>query len=556
MLTDLSIRDVVLIDRLDLDFAPGLAVLTGETGAGKSILLDALGLALGRRAEAKLVRPGAGKATVSAGFHPPEGHPVWALLAEHEIDPEERLTLKRVLSADGRSKAFVNDAPCGVGLLKQLGETLVEIQGQFDPQGLMDAGTHRRLLDSFGRLDRERDAVDRAYAAWRTADDALESARRDAEAARAEEAFLRFSAEELDRLAPKPGEEQDLADRRQFLQSAERIAEAVTTALDQIGGQDGAESRIAAAQRALDRAAEKAGGRLDEATAALARAAVEAEEAVAALNRAGAEIDGGGEDVEAVEERLFALRDAARKHGVDVDELPAVRERLGGRLALIDAGEEKLAALQAAAETARAAFRRAAESLSEKRRAAAARLDKAVNAELPPLKLEKARFETAVEPLEERDWGPRGIDRVAFRVQTNPGMPAGPLDKIASGGELSRFLLAIKVCLAEVGTAPTLVFDEVDSGVGGATAAAVGERLNRLAQRLQLLVVTHSPQVAARGADHWRVAKAERNGHMSTAVERLADDHRREEIARMLSGAEITEEARAAADRLREGAKA
>jgi len=555
MLSDLSIRDVVLIDRLDLDFAAGLAVLTGETGAGKSILLDALGLALGRRADARLVRPGAEKASVVAGFTPPAGHPVWTLLAEHEIDPEDRLTLKRVLSADGRSKAFVNDVACGVGLLKQVGETLVEIQGQFDQHGLMDAASHIRLLDSFGRLDAPRRTVKGAFDAWKQAKRALNDAKAGAEAARAEEEFLRFAADELDKLGPKPGEEEELAATRTLLQNAEQIAEAITIALEQLGGTEGAESKINAAQRALERAATKAGGRLDEAASALDRAAVEAEEAIAALNRAGAEMEAGGADVESVEERLFTLRDVARKHGVEVDGLAQLRDDITKRLGLLDAGESRLAALEADATKARDAYHHAADALSKGRERAAAGLDKAINAELPPLKLEKARFETAMRALDEGDWGPNGIDGVAFQVQTNPGMPAGPLDKIASGGELSRFLLAIKVCLAEVGTVPTLVFDEVDSGVGGATAAAVGERLDRLAERVQLLVVTHSPQVAARGADHWRVAKAERAGHMSSAVERLSDSQRREEIARMLSGAEVTDEARAAADRLRDGAR-
>lgn len=556
MLSDLSIRDVVLIDRLDLDFGSGLAVLTGETGAGKSILLDSLGLALGRRGDARLVRPDADRATVVAGFAPPDGHPVWALLAAHEIEPEDRLTLKRVLSADGRSKAFINDAPCGVGLLKQVGETLVEIQGQFDQQGLMDPATHIRLLDSYGRLDGARARTKEAHGIWRAATKTLEDARDGAAQARAEEEFLRFSVEELDQLAPRPGEEAALAAKRTMLQNAEQIVEALTAALEEIGGVEGAENRIGAAQRTLDRVAAKAEGRLDPALAALDRASVEIEEALAALNRAGAEMDGGDSDVETIEERLFALRDVARKHKVEVDALPALRDRLGERLTLLDAGEERIAALEKEATRAREAYLEAARALSEDRRRTAEALDRAVNAELPPLKLEKARFETRQDMLDESAWGPRGIDKIAFRVQTNPGMPAGPLDKIASGGELSRFLLAIKVCLAEVGTIPTLVFDEVDSGVGGATAAAVGERLDRLARRVQLLVVTHSPQVAARGADHWRVAKAERDGHMSTAVERLSDDQRREEIARMLSGAEVTDEARAAADRLREGERA
>lgn len=557
MLTGLTIRDVVLIEKLRLEFAGGLSVLTGETGAGKSILLDSLGLALGRRADAKLVRPGAERATVTATFDLSGDHAVHALLAEHDLPTEDRLLLRRTVSAEGRSKAYINDEPVGIALLKRVGETLVEIQGQFDQQGLMDPATHIDLLDAYGALGPMRAETGRLFEAWRAARKALATAASDADAARREEEYLRFAADELDRLAPQIGEEAELAARRGLLQNAEKLTEALTAAAEHLTGQSGADAGLRQAQRALDRVADSMGEALNEPIAGLDRAAVEIEEVIAQLNRIGSELDADSGGLEAAEERLFALRDIARKHGTEPDALPALREEFSRRLAMIDAGEETLAALERDAAQAREAFEHAAEALTVARRRTAERLDAAVNAELPPLKLERARFATEILPLDPEKWGASGRDRVGFTVTTNPGMPGGPLDKIASGGELSRFLLAIKVALAEVGTVPTLVFDEVDSGVGGATAAAVGERLGRLAEGLQILVVTHSPQVAARGASHWRVAKAAgADGTIATSVEQLSAADRREELARMLSGAQITDEARAAADRLREGAGA
>lgn len=554
MLTGLTIRDIVLIDRLRLSFSSGLSVLTGETGAGKSILLDSLGLALGRRSEAKLVRPGAERASVTAEFDLPPDHKVYPLLTENDLPVEDRLLLRRTVSPDGRSKAYINDVPVGIGLLKQVGEQLVEVQGQFDQHGLMDASTHIDLLDAYGGLFAEREAVAGHYARFHAARKALEEATAAAEAARKEEDYLRFAADELDKLAPQQGEDEELAERRSLLQNAERLTEAIDSAVKYLTGPKGAEEGVRQAHRSLHRMADKMGTALEESIAGLDRAAVEIEEVIQSLNRVGADLNADSNTLEDLEERLFALRDLARKHGVSVDQLPALREDLNNRINLIDAGEEQLAALTQAANAARQGFEQAAQALSQKRQQAAQRLDVAINAELPPLRLERAQFETVLTQLEPERWGATGSDRVGFTVRTNPGLPGGPLDKIASGGELSRFLLAIKVALAEVGTVPTLVFDEVDAGVGGATAAAVGERLSRLAGQLQVLVVTHSPQVAARGKAHWRVMKSvAEDGRTATSIDNLDPHHRREELARMLSGAEITDEARAAADRLMEG---
>ncbi|MAO91010.1 MULTISPECIES: DNA repair protein RecN [unclassified Hwanghaeella] len=553
MLTSLTIRDIVLIDKLRLSFSSGLSVLTGETGAGKSILLDSLGLALGRRSEAKLVRPGAERASVTAEFDLPPDHAVHALLQENDLPNEDRLLLRRTVSADGRSKAFINDEPVGIALLKQIGERLVEVQGQFDQHGLMDPNTHIDLLDAYGRLTMEREAVARHYTAWQAARKALDRAKAAAEAARQEEDYLRFAADELDKLAPQQGEEEELSENRSMMQNAERLTEAITSAVEYLTGPKGADQGLRQAQRALDRMADKMGEQLNDPLSGLERASVEVAEVIATLNRIGSQLNADSTTLENIEERLFALRDVARKHNVPVDDLARLRDDFFERIALIDAGEEKLADLTEKADRARADYEKAAEILSIKRRAAAEKLDAAVNAELPPLRLERARFTTEIVELEPSRWGAAGRDRTGFTVTTNPGMPGGPLDKIASGGELSRFLLAIKVALAEVGTVPTLVFDEVDAGVGGATAAAVGLRLGRLAERLQVLVVTHSPQVAAKGAAHWRVAKATaEDGRAATSVDSLDPHHRREELARMLSGAEVTDEARAAADRLME----
>ena len=556
MLTGLSIRDVVLIDRLDLEFDGGLGVLTGETGAGKSILLDSLGLALGRRSEAKLVRPGADRASVTAAFEPPAAHPVHGVLAENDVavEPGEPLLLRRTVGTDGRSKAFVNDQPVGVGLLKQVGESLVEVQGQFDQHGLLNAATHVDLLDAYGNLTAQRRAVATRYAAMRQADDALKDAISAAAKAREEEEYLRFAAEELDRLAPQEGEDEDLAERRDLLRHAENLQDAISAAMSALTGANGADGKIRQAQRSLDRLAEKFGDALNEPVAGLDRASVEIEDVMATLNRVAADLNADSGTLDDVEERLFALREVARKHNVTPAQLATLREDFARRIALIDAGEEKISALQAALATAKDAYRKDAEQLSAARVTAAHALDGAINHELPPLRLDRATFTTQLTALPEDQWGPQGREQIRFTITTNPGLPGGPLEKVASGGELSRVLLATKVALAAVGTVPTLVFDEVDSGVGGATAAAVGERLARLSDDLQVLVVTHSPQVAARGRDHWRVAKfVDPEGRTATSIVNLPHSERREELARMLSGAEITDEARAAATRLLEG---
>ena len=552
MLVSLSIRDVVLIDRLDLSFQNGLGVLTGETGAGKSILLDALGLAIGGRAEAHLVRADAAQAAVSAEFDLPKGHPAMALLAEHGLDSEDGgLVLRRLLGKDGRSRAYINDQPVSVGLLRALGESLVEIQGQFAQQGLMNASTHRGLVDAFGLLDADAEAVARSWAAWREAETRFQHAERDLAVAREEESHLRHSYAELSDLAPEPEEEARLADERNLLLHAEKLVEAMNAAVDNLASEtSGAEARVAAAQRGLERVAEQSGDRLDPVLSALDRAAAELTEAETALASLSADLESDPQRLQDIDERYFALKDAARKYGCAVEELPALTASLKERLDAIESGGDDLEALLKAAQDARSHYVKTAESLSARRVETAQALDRAVNAELPPLKLEKAAFQTRVAPLEESAWGPSGIDEVAFEVSTNTGAPAGPLRKVASGGELSRFLLALKVVLAEVSEIASLVFDEVDSGVGGATAAAVGERLSRLAEKRQVLVVTHSPQVAARATQHWQVRKGEDSGATLTHVAPLDAPARREEVARMLSGNEVTDEARAAADRL------
>ncbi len=549
MLTNLSIRDVVLIDRLDLVFEGGLGVLTGETGAGKSILLDSVGLALGSRAEARLVRHGSDQASVIAEFDIGPQPRLDALLQEQAIEHDGVLILRRVLGADGRSRAFVNDQPVSVSLLRQIGACLIEIQGQFDQQGLMDSTTHRGLLDSYAGVSKPLDQTRQAHAAWQEARAALAAAQKAMEASKANEEFLRFAVAELAQLAPESGEETTLADERSILQNAGRVSEAVQAALILLD-ESGAENAVNQAARAIGQVQEKSGNALDAALAALDRASIEIQEATGELNRATALIDGADGRLEMVEERLFALRDVARKHGVSADELDQLLVDLRAQLDAIDSGEMGLADLQMACNETREVYEATAAVLSDARHKAAATLDKGVNGELPPLKLEKARFKTSVGQLSEAEWGPDGWDQVMFLVSTNPGSPAGPLGKIASGGELSRFLLALKVTLAETGGAPTMIFDEVDSGIGGATAAAVGERLAQLAEQRQVLVVTHSPQVAALGRNHWQVAKSQQGEQMVTAVNPLSPDDQLEELARMLSGAEVTDEARAAAQRL------
>ncbi len=557
MLASLAIRDVVLIDKLDLAFATGLTVLTGETGAGKSILLDALGLALGQRGDAGLVRHGAVQASVTAVFEVPAEHEAWRIAAEQGIaDDGGALIVRRTLAADGRSRAFVNDEPASVALLRRLGATLVEIEGQFESQGLLDAATHRVLLDAFA--GNEARAADTG-AAWRHLAEARRlKAETEAEIARtrADEDFLRHALSELDAFDPKPGEEEELAGLRQRLMNREKIGEAVAIAESEIAGERGAERAINAARRALDRIAAKAGPSVETALAALDRGAVELAEAVAALRSAVAEADLDPRRLAEAEERLFGLRELARKHRVEVDGLVALKQDFAQRLAALDDQGGLLARRTEEERAARAAYLACAEALSAARADAAKRLDKAVNAELKGLRLDKARFQTELPRLPEASWGEAGLDAVSFQIAANPGTPFAPLARIASGGELARLMLALGVCLAHANPVPTLVFDEVDAGVGGATAAAVGERLARLAEEVQVLVVTHSPQVAAVGRQHWRVAKETAAGTARTRLAPLDAAQRREEIARMLSAAEVTAEARAQADRLLAAAEA
>lgn len=554
MLVSLAIRDVVLIERLDLSLGSGLTVLTGETGAGKSILLDSLGLALGQRAEAGMVRAGQSQASVVASFHLPNTHPALALLAEQGIVAEDDLVLRRVVQADGRSRAFVNDDPVGVGLLRRLGALLVEVQGQHDQVGLADPATHAGLLDAFGGLEAARIGVAEAFRAWRNAERELEAAREAIASAQRDEEWLRHATDELETLAPEEGEEDSLAEERQGMQQGERRAEAVASALSELQPRDrrGGGGPAAALRNAV-RALERLPAPNEEAApaiTALGQAQDALAEAEGLLERLSAGIAPDPRRLEHVEERLFALRAAGRKHAVPVVELPALLRELKTRLAALDAGAERATALEAAATATKARYLDVAQALSATRRATAGKLEEAVARELKPLKLERARLHISIERKDERGWSSDGLDRIIFLVSTNPGQKPGQLDKIASGGELSRLMLALKVVLARGSPVPTLVFDEVDSGVGGATAAAVGDRLARVAERLQVLVVTHSPQVAARGAQHLRVAKGIRAERAETRVEPLDDAARREELARMLAGEKVTEAARAAADSL------
>jgi len=558
VLTALSIRDVVLIERLDLEFGVGLTVLTGETGAGKSILLDSLGLALGARADAGLVRVGAEQASVTACFAPPPGHPALDLLAEQGVALEDEIVVRRVVSKDGRSRATINDQPVGVALLRRAGSLLVEVQGQGDQMGLADPAVHATLLDSYGAHAPVRAAVGATWRAWRDAGTALQAARTAIAEAQREEDWLRHAVDELSTLAPVEGEEDRLASERQRLQQGERRAEAIASALTEISPKDRRSAGPAATLRSASRALQKlvptnqpdAENPAAPALAALERAEEALAEAETLLSRLANEADADPRLLEQAEERLFALRAAARKHGTSVVELPALLADLRRRLAALDTGSAEIAELEAQAAIARTTYAARAAALTEARQLAAKRLQMAVTTELPPLRLDKARFVVEVQALEETRWGAAGADAVRFLIATNPGQAPGALDKIASGGELSRLMLALKVVLVSGGSVPTLVFDEVDSGVGGATAAAVGDRLARVADQVQVLVVTHSPQVAARGAAHLQVAKIAAKNRAETRVLALDMAARREEIARMLAGESVTEAARAAADSL------
>ncbi|WP_297780879.1 DNA repair protein RecN [uncultured Roseovarius sp.] len=549
MLRTLEIRDMLIIDRLDLTFQPGLNVLTGETGAGKSILLDSLGFVLGWRGRAELVRNGADQGEVIAEFDLTAEHPARAILREAGLPDEEALILRRVNSADGRKTAWVNDRRVSGEVLRQLSDVLVELHGQQDDRGLLDPKGHRDLLDAYGDLAALREAVRVAWrdmAARRKARDAAEAAQA---ALRAEEEFLRHAVTELDALGPQPGEEAELDARRRMMQGAERIRADIAKAAEAIG-LNGAEGAAGDALRWLESMADKAEGQLDEPVAAIGRALVELDEAGRGVQRCLEALNFNPLELEETEERLFAIRALARKHGIIPDDLAAFAEDLRGQLAALDRGDADMRMLAAALADAERRYAHAAEVLTEARVTAALALDRAVMAELAPLKMERAVFTTDIRHAEP---GATGQDEVTFRVATNPGAPSGALGKIASGGELSRFLLALKVCLTGTDSGVTMIFDEIDRGVGGATADAVGRRLAQLAAAGQVLVVTHSPQVAARGAHHWRVEKRVEAEETLSSVRAMTGADRVDEIARMLSGERITPEARAAAEALMEG---
>ncbi|WP_297836439.1 DNA repair protein RecN [uncultured Roseibium sp.] len=550
MLVALSIRDIVLIDRLDLEFAAGMSVLTGETGAGKSILLDSLSLALGARGDADLVRHGEAQGQVTAVFDVAADHPVRMFLRENDVDDDGDIILRRIQTSDGRTRAFVNDQPVSAGLLRQAGALLVEIHGQHDDRALVDPESHRALIDVFGGLTAEAEAVAQAFATYRAADKAVTDHEKRIEAARNEADFLRAAVDELSSLKSETGEEDQLAARRTDMMAVEKIAGDLNEAFETLNGTASPIPELASLLRRLERKADQVPNLLGQPVRTLAEAMDLLEETRGGLESALRETEYDPRELEAVEERLFALRAASRKFSVPVDELSALCARMSGDLADLDAGEDKLAALVSAAGKARAEYDKKAASLSDKRRKTAKALEKAVEMELPDLKLERAKFIVEVESNPESR-SRSGIDQLEFHVQTNPGTKPGPMMKVASGGELSRFLLALKVSLADKGSAPTLVFDEIDTGVGGAVAEAIGLRLARLAGSVQVLTVTHAPQVAARAAGHFLIAKeATKKDRVATRVQLIDEDHRSEEIARMLAGSVITEEARAAARRL------
>ena len=549
MLRSLDIHDLLIIDRLELGFRPGLNVLTGETGAGKSILLDALGFVLGWRGRAELVRAGAEQGEVVAVFDLPPGHAARAVLEEAGLPVGDELILRRVNSADGRKTAWVNDRRASGDVLRALSDTLVELHGQHDDRGLLNPRGHRALLDDFAGNSRLLTETAQAWSALGAARKTLAKAEAALDAVRAEEEFLRHAVAELDKLNPQPGEEGELDARRRAMQAAGRIRDDIARAHDALGPQ-GAEGPMRDALRWLEGVAEHAEGKLDAALEALNRALIELGEAEQGAADTLDALSFDPSELEACEERLFAIRALARKHSVAPDDLGNFAGDLRARLQALDGGEAQIAELRRAEVAADVAHRAACAALTEARTEAAARLDAAMAGELAPLKMERASFATHVAAA---DPGPEGADVVAFTVATNPGAPAGPLNKIASGGELSRFLLALKVCLTREETPLTMIFDEIDRGVGGATADAVGRRLARLAHEAQVLVVTHSPQVAARGAHHWRVSKAVHDGMTTSTVTPLSDPERVDEIARMLAGDTITDAAREAAKALLEG---
>ncbi|RWC96010.1 MAG: DNA repair protein RecN [Mesorhizobium sp.] len=549
MLSRLSIRDIVLIEKLDIDFLPGLSVLTGETGAGKSILLDALSLALGARGDAALVRHGATQGQVIAVFDVPRNHPARALLADNAIEEDGDIILRRVQTADGRTRVFVNDQPSSVTLMRDIGHALVEIHGQHDERALVDPGAHRELLDSFGGHLGAARATGEAWRYWRGCEQDLAKHRAKVEAAAREADYLRASVAELAKLDPQPGEESELAELRAMMMRAEKIASEIHDAQDVLSGPSSPLPQLASLLRRLQRKAGEAPGLLDDVVKSLDEAMLSLDAAQSGVEAALRATEYDPQRLEKAEERLFALRAASRKHSVAVDDLAQLRDTMAADLADLDAGEERLHGLENQAAAAREAYDISAAQLSSLRHAAAVGLTRAVMAELPALKLERAEFIVEIASDAESRME-EGIDQVEFWVRTNPGTRPGPMMKVASGGELSRFLLALKVALADRGSAPTLVFDEIDTGVGGAVADAIGQRLARLSKRVQVLSVTHAPQVAARAATHFLISKSGGTDRVATGIAEMDRPARQEEIARMLAGATITDEARAAAERL------
>ena len=548
MLTALSINNVVLIDKLDLEFKSGLSVLTGETGAGKSILLDSLGLVLGTRAEASMIRQGADKLSVSAVFElSVENKELAVLLDEYEIETSDELLIKRTLNRDGKGKIFINDQPVGARLLKEIGRYLVEIHGQFDNQGLLNPANHRDVLDAFGNYKTTAEEVKKCWQAYKQAEKARKEAEENIARAKSDEEDLRHWIGELEKLNTFAGEEEALSQKRLELMNAEKLLDSLNYAYASLNGNFDIIAAVRQAQAAMDKANQVVDGKYDDIINMLEQTLINAEEAVNEIEAASRNISLNQNELDSVEERIFTLRSVARKHQVNVDELPEVLEKFRQQLNAIELGEDGIRQLRQAEERAKLSYVEAANELSGKRKAAALILDSRVMAELTPLKMEKARFVTQVEKLEADGWSEHGIDNISFTVSTNPNSPQGPLNKIASGGELARFMLALKVNLAQSSSVSAMIFDEVDAGVGGATAKAVGERLARLAKDVQVLVVTHSPQVAASGNHHYKVEKTTSDNVTTTSVRELNGNERQEEIARMLAGETITDEARAAA---------
>lgn len=548
MLIELDIDNVVLIDHLHIAFRQGLCVLTGETGAGKSVLLDSLGLALGVRAESGLVRKGEDSARVTASFQISEGHEAYKVLEQAEIVIEDDiLLLRRVVYSSGKSRAFINDQAVSVGLLKQIGDTLVEIHGQFETQGLLNPATHRSMLDEYAQVGH--DALSCVWNNWKDVQQKLEDLRSLSSRAHEEESYLRFSLEDLQNLDPKSGEEEDLSSMRERLKNRDSVLEGLNAANALLNAEH---DPVQKAWAQLDKISANASDTVEAALGALSRAASEIAEADALIQSAQVDLQEGGYNLEEIDERLYTLRMQARKHNCDPDALPEVLANIEKQLGLIENSDETLNICQKECEAARSDYIAKAQKISVKRKKVGDKLNKLVQKELAPLKLEKARFVTKIDPLDEVEWNAHGTDRVRFLVSTNPGNPPGPIHKIASGGEMARFMLALKVIIAQAGSTHSFIFDEVDTGIGGATADAVGERLSRLSNSKQVLVVTHAPQVAARADHHWIVTKSGGQDVTTNITELPSRDHRAEEIARMLAGADITDEARAAANKLLE----